>query len=151
MTRACYLLIISVIVFLCGNAPMPKAFADVGSHVENACSVIGIRRGRCTSDDCEVLTPNGSRLTIFGGTVTRQRYIRSEAGKRLPFALAGITNKDQALEIVRARTGAVLTISKANVYDGPIKLTDGTDAILYVKLNSKGSVEEIGVTLGETG
>jgi hypothetical protein len=57
--------------------------------------------------------------------------------------------KEQSLGIVSSQTGVALTQSDPHVYDGPIKLADGTDAILYVKLGPKGAVEEIGLTLGE--
>lgn len=136
-------------MLLGGNAPTFTVFSAVGSHVDNAYRVPGLRCGSCTPTDCEILTSDGSRWTIFGSTVTRQRYLRSEAGKRLPFGLAGVAGRDQSLKIVSARAGVELTRSKGRVYDGPIKLEDGTDAILYVKLSPKGAVDEIGVTLGE--
>lgn len=131
------------------GSPTLKAFSAVGTHVEIADGVSGLRRGPCTPDDCEILTRNNSRWTIFGNTVTRQRYLRSEAGRRLPFGLAGVADKDKSLSIVSVRAGVTLTRSEPRVYDGPVKLQDGTDAILYVKLSPKGAVEEIGVTLGE--
>lgn len=132
-----------------GNAPTLQAFAAVGTHVEDANHVPGLRRGPCTPNDCEILTRDGSRWTIFGNTVTRQRYLRAEAGKRLPFGVASIANKDQSLSIVSLQAGVTLTRSEPLIYDGPIKLQDGTGAILYVKLSPKGAIEEIGVTLGE--
>lgn len=119
-------------------------------RVKSAYHISGLQRGPCTAHDCEILTPDGSRWTIFGTLVTRQRYLRVEAGERLPFGLARVARKDKALHKVGINVGVTLTQSVQEVYDGPVKLHDGTDAILYVKFSKKGAVEEIGLTLGES-
>lgn len=67
----------------------------------------------------------------------------------MPYGLARIVGRGKSLRVVSAQARVALTKSEGSVYDGPVRLKDGTNAILYVKLSPQGVVEEIGITLGE--
>jgi len=151
MKRISNLLTPFLLVLLCGNVGASTAFPAVGSHIENSHDISGVRRGPCTPDDCEMLTKDGSRWTLFGHTITAQRYLRSEAGRRLPFGLFHVSGETKSLRLLRARTGVTFTKAGQHEYAGLVKLKDGTDATLYVKFTRRGTVSEIGLTLGETG
>ena len=135
---------------LCGNSPTLDKFAAVGSHVKSALQVAGVRRGPCTPTDCELLMQDGSRWTVFGQLVTRQRYLRSEAGKRMPFGLNNVVGRQQSLKRLSALTGVKFRMANdRRIHDGSIKLQGGTEARLYFRVGRRGYVEEIGVTIGE--
>ena len=144
------ILLIFGLIFVGGDEAVLKEFSAVGTKVNSLYNISGLRSDPCTAHDCEILTSDGSRWTIFGTLVTRQRYLRTEAGERLPFGLARVASKDKALHEVGINVGITLKQSVQDVYDGPVKLQDGTDAILYIKFSKKGTVEEIGLTLGES-
>lgn len=134
------------------TSSLPNAFGAVGLHVGSADNIEGVQTGPCTPTDCEILREDGSRWTVFGTMVTRQRYLRPEAGTRLPFGLYRISEKEDALSAVRSSTGINLVRSNnISSYYGLFRLPDGTEAILYLEFDDNGLVMEIGVTVGETG
>jgi len=110
----------------------------------------GQPRGPCVPGDCEVLRPDGSRWTIFGTDITRQRYLRREAGRQLPLGLASVKSKAAAIARVERRARVKLTTDDNLHYQAPIDPNGEDLTYIHMVFGRDGLLHEIGVSLGET-
>ena len=139
-----------MLMSLSANTSLATAFSAVGKAIKDISHLKGKRLYPCAPTDCEILRPDGSRLTIFGKDITRQRYLRREAGSRLPFGLAKVKSKANAIKIVESHLGVRFSTDDGSYYQAPFPIDGEELSFIYIQFDRIGSMKEIGVSLGET-